>query len=46
MPEESKFPKWLNVAVGYGAENMFGGCENEWAVDDDMFMLSDDTYPR
>lgn len=23
--EQSKFPKWLNVAVGFGAENMFSG---------------------
>ncbi|MDB5192592.1 MAG: hypothetical protein JWQ96_2155 [Segetibacter sp.] len=27
MPE-SKLPKWLNVAVGYGADGMFGGEEN------------------
>ncbi len=27
MPE-SNLPPWLNVAVGYGAENMFGGEEN------------------
>jgi hypothetical protein len=25
LPEESKFPKWLNIAVGYGAEGMTGG---------------------
>jgi len=24
----SKFPKWLNVAVGYGAEGMIGGYDN------------------
>ena len=23
-------PKWLNVAFGYGAGNMFGGFENKW----------------
>jgi Predicted periplasmic lipoprotein (DUF2279) len=23
--EESKFPKWLNIAVGYGAENLYRG---------------------
>jgi Predicted periplasmic lipoprotein (DUF2279) len=23
--EQSKFPKWLNVAVGYGAENLYRG---------------------
>lgn len=25
---ESKFPRWLNVAVGYGANGMLGGFEN------------------
>lgn len=30
MKEESKFPKWLNVAVGYGAGGMLGGFENKW----------------
>ena len=23
-------PKWLNIAVGYGAGNMYGGFENTW----------------
>lgn len=46
MPAESRFPGWLNIALGYGAENMFGGFENEWEVDDNMFILSDETYPR
>lgn len=26
----SNFPKWLNIAVGYGAENLYGGFENKW----------------
>jgi hypothetical protein len=25
---KSKLPRWLNVAAGYGAENLFGGFEN------------------
>ena len=25
-------PKWLNIAVGYGAENMFGGFANNWST--------------
>ncbi len=28
LPSESKFPKWLNIAIGYGAQGMLGGCEN------------------
>jgi hypothetical protein len=28
LPERSKFPKWLNIAVGYGAEGMTGAFSN------------------
>lgn len=28
--KESKFPKWLNIAVGYGANGMLGGYTNIW----------------
>jgi hypothetical protein len=28
--KESRFPKWLNIAVGYGADGMFGGYTNTW----------------
>ncbi|MDP1624045.1 MAG: DUF2279 domain-containing protein [Bacteroidales bacterium] len=28
LPDHSKFPKWLNIAVGYGAEGMTGGAIN------------------
>lgn len=27
---ESSLPPWLNIAVGYGADGMFGGFENKW----------------
>lgn len=27
---KSKIPAWLNVAVGYGGDGMFGGFENKW----------------
>jgi len=30
LPEGSKFPKWLNLALGTGSENLFGGFKNEW----------------
>ena len=46
LKEENKFPKWLNVAVGYGAENMFGGFENEWEKEGISFSLPEDDYPR
>lgn len=28
--KDSKLPAWLNIAVGYGAEGMYGGVENVW----------------
>jgi len=42
LDESSKVPDWLNVAVGYGANNMFGGYENSWQVGNETFVLKDD----
>lgn len=28
LPEKSKFPRWLNIAIGYGAEGMTGSRSN------------------
>ncbi|MFZ4400024.1 MAG: DUF2279 domain-containing protein [Bacteroidales bacterium] len=28
LPKNSRFPKWLNLAIGYGAEGMIGGHSN------------------
>jgi len=39
-------PSWLNVAVGYGAENMFGGRENRWEENGVEFGLDDSVLPR
>lgn len=33
----SNIPAWLNVALGYGADGMFGGFENIW-IDEDTGM--------
>jgi len=46
LQAESKFPKWLNVAFGYGAFNMYGGYKNEWMKDGAHYVLDDDTFPR
>lgn len=29
LPKDSKYPKWLNVAVGFGADQMFHATSNE-----------------
>ena len=45
--EESRIPKWLNIAVGYGAENMFGGFSNSWAEEDGTsYSVDPNAYPR
>jgi len=28
LPKDSKYPKWLNIAVGYGADQMFHATDN------------------
>lgn len=43
----SKFPVWLNLAVGYGADNLYGGFENKWETEDGaVFELDPQRYPR
>jgi hypothetical protein len=34
MKQESKFPKWLNIAVGYGANGMIGARDNNFLIQD------------
>jgi len=33
LPKESRFPAWLNLALGYGADGMIGGDKNPNEVD-------------
>lgn len=44
--KNSGLPDWLNVAIGYGAENMYGGYKNEWPAKSPEFRLSEAEYPR
>ncbi len=46
LKNENRFPKWLNVAVGYGADNMFGGFENQWIYEDKSYTLSTTDFVR
>ena len=46
LPSENKWPDWLNVAVGYGADNMFGGFENAWETEGEKFVVDIDAFPR
>jgi len=33
LKDDNNFPKWLNVAIGYGAEGMLGGNDNVFETD-------------
>jgi hypothetical protein len=46
LPKEHFWPGWLNVGLGYGAENMYGGFDNTWNDSGASFTLSPDLYPR
>lgn len=46
LPDYTKFPKVINIAFGYGAENMFGGFENKWMESEASYSLDDNLYPR
>ena len=39
LPSDNNIPKWLNVAVGYGAQGLYGGFENQWEEDNQRYEL-------
>ncbi len=39
-------PNWLNLAVGYSAENMFGGYSNTFEKNGATFVVPTSTFPR
>lgn len=44
---ESRWPRWLNLAVGMGAANMYGGFENSWTDEaGNEFRLPEADFPR
>ena len=43
---QSKLPPWLNIAVGYSSENLFGGFTNSWEHQGHTFHLSRSDHPR
>lgn len=41
------FPEWLNLSIGYSAENLYGGYENRWTNEEGAtFVLPPDQFPR
>ncbi len=44
---ESRFPQWLNFAIGFGAENLYGASDNTWEdADGNRFGADPATHPR
>ena len=40
-------PSWLNIAVGHGADNLYGGFDNSWEDDDGVeYELRGDQFSR
>ncbi|HET6226480.1 MAG TPA: DUF2279 domain-containing protein [Bacteroidia bacterium] len=44
MSHSSFFPKWLNIAIGYGADGMLGGYKNPVVTDRDGNTLTFERY--
>lgn len=43
--KESKLPRWLNIAVGYGADGLFGGFDNVQRDDENQIVLNANGKP-
>lgn len=42
---QSNFPSWLNLAIGFGANNMLGGYNNTWVDENGTLVIRND-LPR
>lgn len=40
----SNLPHWLNIAVGYGVENVYGALGNNWSVGGEQFLYPEPRY--
>ena len=43
--KDSRIPKWLNIAVGYGADGLYGGFDNLQRNDENEIVLNDQGLP-
>ncbi len=39
-------PSWLNLAIGYGADNLYGGFDNSWVYENNIYTLNSSEFPR
>ena len=45
-PQSVWIPEWLNIAIGQGAGNIYGGFGNGWQYEGKSYSLSPQEYPR
>lgn len=41
-----RWPDILDLAIGYSADNLFGGFNNQWGMNGDDFIVNEDSHPR
>lgn len=46
FPDQAWLPKWLNIAGGIGAHNLYGGYDNHWARDGENFFTDLPRYDQ
>ena len=46
LSDDTRWPEWLNLALGYGADNMYGGFNNLWTDDDGVSYDISESHPR
>ena len=46
LKDGNTFPKWLNLAVGYGVEDVYGGFGNTWEEDGFVYTLDENLFKR
>lgn len=46
LMESTRFPKWLNIAFGYSASNLYGGFDNQFTYKGYSFDFAEAGYPR
>ena len=39
-------PDWLDLAIGFGAQNMFGGFQNGWWLENEFILMDQHQFPR
>ena len=44
--KNSSLPNWLNIALGFGVNNIYGGYRNTWELIDENFIVSREQFPR